>query len=206
MYLIRPLLLLLILLTLTGCASVSLVSSRKEPAAAGKNYRNFLVVGITENWQRRQIFEEVLSGELRKKGLVATPSYKVTGVEEKLSRELIVKAVQKTRVDAVITTRIVDTQQKKHTDVGYVMTDRGINAYADIYGSGTVSYAVFDMKPVEITTSTTFILGSDLFDTASEQRVWTGTTNAVDPKGVITVSEKFAGVVINTLSKEGLIQ
>ena len=62
------------------------------------------------------------------------------------------------------------------------------------------------MKPVEITTSTTFALESQLFDTATQKMVWTGITNAVDPKGIITVTEKFAGVVINELSKEGLVK
>jgi len=197
---------LLILLALAGCASVSMLASRKDPAAASKNYRSFLVVGITENRQMRQIFEEVLAAELRKKGLSATPSYTKTGVEAKLSRDLVVKAVQATAVDAVITTRIADTKRATTTDVGYAMTDRGVDGYAGWYGAGTVSYATFDMKPVEITTSTTFALESQLFDTESQKMVWAGITNAVDPKGIITASEKFAAVVINELGKEGLIK
>jgi len=202
----RSLLLLLLLLTLTGCASVSMVSSSKAPNATTTNYKAFLVVGISDNWQMRQIFEEVMAVELRKKGLSATASYTVTGVKEKLSRELIVKAVQATAVDAVITTRIADTKRTTTKNVGYVMTDRTIDGYANLYGTGTVSMATFDLKPVEITTATTTALESHLFDTSTQNLVWTGMTNAVDPQGIITASEKFAGVVITTLGKEGLIK
>jgi len=202
----RTLLLQLLLLTLAGCASVSMVSSSKAPAAT-TNYKSFLVVGISENRQMRQVFEEVMAVELRKKGLSATASYTITGVEEKLSRESIIKAVQATAVDAVITTRIADTKRATTKNVGYVMTDRTIDGYASLYGTGgTVSMATFDLKPVEITTATTTALESHLFDTSTQNLVWTGMTNAVDPQGIITASEKFAGVVITTLGKEGLIK
>jgi hypothetical protein len=193
----RLLLHLLIIMSLTGCASVSMVSSHKDQNAPKKSYRDFLVVGITENSRWRQVFEEVMAGELRKKGVLATPSYTITGVEAKLSRELIEKAVQAHPVDAVITTRVVNWKSEKETDVGYVMSDRG--------NFGAVSFAIFDLKPVEITTSTTVALESNLFDTATQKMIWTGSANAIDPKGLITVSEKYAGSVIKAMSTEGLI-
>jgi len=198
---------LLFLLALTGCASVSMVSSVREPTAPVKNYRSFLVVGITQDLQTRQVFEGVMAAELRKKGLAAIPSYTVTGVEEKLSVALVEKAARTAAVDAVITAKVIDLQRKTHKDVGYAMTDRGIDGYAGFYGGvGTISYATFDLKPVEITTSKTYGLESHLFDSATKGIVWTGTSNAVDPRGLITASEQFAAVVITTLSKEGLIK
>jgi hypothetical protein len=205
MQIIRLILLLVLMAPLAGCAPVSLVNSWKDPLVQKKTYRDFLVVGISHNRQTRQIFEEVLAAELRKKGLSATPSYTVTGVEEQQTRSSIEKAVQATKVDAVITTRLVDMTKKSRTSVGYTMTDRGVDSYVDFYGSGTVSYATFDMKPVEITTSRTYAMETNLFDTATQKLVWAGTTNAVDPKGTITVSKQYADIIINSMSKEGLI-
>jgi hypothetical protein len=100
-------------------------------------------------------------------------------------------------MDAVITARVVDLKKKTHTDVGYAMSDRG--------KFGPVSFATFDLKPVEVTTSKTYALETDLFDTATKNLVWTGTTNAIDPQGIITASREIAGVVTTVLSKEGLI-
>lgn len=182
----------------TGCASITMVNSSRQQSVAAKSYRSFLVVGISQNRQNRQVFEEVLVAELRKKGFAATASYTVTGIEDELSRTAIVDAVQKLSADAVITTRVVDLKKQTHTAVGYTMTSRGI--------VGPVSFATFDMKPVDVTTSKTYALGTDLFDTATQNLVWSGTTDAVDPKGIITVSKEYAGVVIETLNKEGLIK
>jgi hypothetical protein len=208
--------LLILLLSLTGCASVSMVSSWKDQAAPKKTYKDLLVVGITEKQQMRQVFEEVLAGELRKAGVSATPSYTVTG-GEKLSRKLIEKAVLATGVDSVITAQLIDMRRKTITDGGFIMTDRGHSiaglddaegGSVDIFGisgTGAVSYASFSMKSVEITTSRTAVIESKLYDTSSQKPVWSGISNAVDPAGVITVTETFAGVIINSMKKEGLI-
>jgi hypothetical protein len=206
MHVHRLLAALLFLLCLSGCASVSLVESWKDQETPRKRYGDLLVVAISENRQARQIVEEVLAAELRKKGLSATPSYTVTGVEAQLSRSLIEKAVQATAADSVVTTRLVDLKERKHSSGGFVMTSRETTGYADYYGAGMVSYATFDMKPVEITTSTTYALETNLFDTATQRLVWGGITNAVDPTGVITLSERYSGVVIDALSREGFIK
>jgi len=153
----------------------------------------------------RQVFEEVMAGELRKKGVAAIPSYTVTGVDKKLSRDLVVKAVMSTGADAVITARVVDKTREKTTAVGYKMTDRGIDSYVDFYGSGTVSYATFDMAPVEVTLSSTTSLATDIYDTGTQTRVWTASSNAVNPEGIIKVTQEFAGIMIKAIEKDGLL-
>jgi hypothetical protein len=211
-------LLLFLTLTLTGCSSITMVASWRDKSAPARSYGKLLVVGITENGQMRQLFEEVMAAELRKKGVIATPSYLITGMKEKQSRESLEKAVKKTGADAVITTRVTGRKRSTDTHVGYVMTDRGfanpyLNNYYDVmpndlygfYGASVVAYATFDMKSVEVTTSTTSTLETNLFDTATGKLIWSGTTTMVDPEGLITASKKFAGVTITALSKEGMI-
>jgi len=207
----------LLAFSLTGCASVSMVASWKEPSAPTKSYKKILVVGITENRQMRQVFEEVMADEMRTKGVSATAAYTITGIEAKQSRELLEKAVTKTAADAVLTTRVTARKRATDTRSGFVMTDRGFsNPYLNsddimpvdlygFYGASVVSYATFDMKPVEVTSSTTFTLETNLFDAATGKLVWSGTSTSVNPKGIITVSKEFADVVSAALSKEGLI-
>jgi len=207
----------LFVVMMTGCATVSMVDSWKDPKLPPKSYRDFLVVGISQKWQMRQVFEEVFTAELRKRGISATPSYTITGVEEKPSRESLERAVRSTSADAVITARIVATKQETVKSSGYVMTDRGytnpIFSRDDVmpvdlfgfYGASTVSYATFDSKPVDVTTSTTTTIETNLFDVATKKLVWSNTANAVEPAGFITASEDFAKVVIKAMSKEGFI-
>lgn len=189
--------LLILLLPLMGCAPVTLVDSWKAQPSPEKCFRNFLVVGVSGNTQNRQILEGVMSAELKKKGVTAYPSYTLTDITEPLSRSAIENAAGEITADAVIATRLVRLDNEKQGRVGYVMTDRGKVGYT--------SYATFDMKPVEVTTSMTYVLETNLFDATTQTLVWSGAINVVDPQGIITLSEKFSTLVVDTLKKEGFL-
>ncbi|WP_306535183.1 hypothetical protein [Geobacter sp.] len=207
---------LMLIVMQTGCASVSLVNSWKDAEAPAKQYRKLLVVGVANNNQMRQVFEEVFSDELRKMKLTAISSYTITGVEAKQSRESLEEAVRKTGADGVLITRLVNLKRNTTTQTGFIMSDRGFShpdfydpvfMPTDLYGyyGATVSYATFEHRTVEVTTSTVATLQTNLFDAGTGRMVWLGTTSAVDPKGVITVSSKLSGVVIRALASQGLI-
>jgi hypothetical protein len=194
-------LMFLSLAALSGCASVTLLHSAKDPAVTIKQYKKLLVVGIAEKTETRQIFEEVFAGELQKGGATGIASYSITGVNAKLSRDAVVAAVNKTGADGVITTRVVSSSKKSDTRTGFVMTDRGI----DSYWGGSVSYAEFVHQPVEVITSTQVSIESNLFDAGTGMMVWSGRSSAVNPEGIITNSGNLADHVIKAMKKDGLL-
>lgn len=210
------LLVLPVMVMLTACAGISLVDSWKDSGASAKHYRKLLVVGISDKSQMREIFEEVFAGEMRKTGATAVPSYTVTGAGQKPSRASLEEAVRKTGVDGVVTTRLVSLKRETDVRTGFVMTDRGYSnarfndtaiVPADLYGfyGTTVSYASFEHKSVDVTMSTVATIETNLFDAGSGRLVWSGTTSAVKPEGIITVSNELAQVVIRAMTREGLI-
>jgi hypothetical protein len=191
----------LIMSTVAGCSSISLSSSWKDPGTAPKQYRKLLVVGLANKPQMRQIFEEVYAAEVNRKGAVGIASYTLTGVENKLTRDVIVEAVKKSGADGVITTRISSMKENKEVRTGFVLTDRG---FTDVYGI-PVSYAEFVHQPVEVTRSTKAVIETSLFDTGTGRLAWSATSNAVDPEGIITVSRELADSVIKALTRDGLL-
>lgn len=192
---------LLLTLALTGCASVSLEHSAKDPTLPAKHYQKILIVGIAEKPQMRQVFEEVLTSELEKRGVKGIASYTITGMKEKLSRTVVEEAVRKTGADGVITTRMTALKKDSDTHTGFIMTEHG---FADGYGVH-VTYATFVHQPVEVVLSTEAALETNLFDSATGRLAWTGTSSAVDPKSIITVSRELAEAVFRTMAKDGLI-
>jgi len=191
----------LLLLTLTGCASISLQHSAKDSTLPAKQYKKLLIVGITEQAQKRQVFEEVFASELQKRGVTGIPSYTITGVTEKLSKESVIEAVKKTGADGVITTRITGLKKNTSVNTGYIMTEHG---FADGFGVH-VTYATFVHQPVEVILSTKIAIETNLFDSASGSLVWTSTSSAVDPEGTITASRELSGVVFQAMAKDGLL-
>lgn len=198
---VRSLLLILSLFALSGCASVSLLHSAKDPAVTAKQYKKLIVVGIAERPQMRQIFEEVFAGKVQEGGAVGIASYTITGVNDKLSRDAVVAAVKKTGADGVVTTRIVGSSKKSDTRTGFVMVDRGVVSF---YGA-SVSYAAFVHQPVDVITSTQVSIETNLFDVGTGMMVWSGTSAAVNPEGIITISAHVADIAIKALKKDGLL-
>ncbi len=199
--LLQLLLLPLLILALTGCASVSLQHSAKDSTLPPKKYQKLLVVGITDKPERRQIFEEVIAAELQKRGVAAIPSYTITGVTEKLTWAAGEDAVRKTGADGAITTRLIALKKDTSVNTGFIMTEHG---FADGYGVH-VTYATFIHQPVEVILSTKMAIETNLFDAATGRLVWTGTSNTVDPEGIITFSRGLAEVVFKEMAKDGLI-
>jgi len=199
-FFVRLLLSSSLLLALAGCASVSLRHSAIDSTLPAKHYQKLLIVGIAEKPQMRQIFEEVLAAELEKRGVKGIASYSITGVKETLSRTIVEEAVQKTGADGVITTRMTALKKDSETHTGFIMTDHG---FADGYGVH-VTYATFVHQPVEVILSTEAVLETNLFDSATGRLVWTGSSSAVDPKSIITVSRELAAAVFKAMAKDGL--
>jgi len=200
-FFLRFILLLLLLNLLPGCASVSLVNTLRDRGVPAKQYKKLLVVGIASKLQMRQVFEEIFSAEVMKKGIAAIPSYTITGVTEQLSRASLEDAVKKTGADGVITTRVVGTKKDTEVHAGFIMTDRGVT---NVYGV-PVTFATFVGQPVEVTLSTEAAIETNLFDSATGRMVWSGTSNAVNPEGIIKVTGELADTVIKAMARDGLL-
>ena len=207
---------LLVFVMLTGCAPISLVDSWKDSGTPVKQYRKLLVVGITDKRQMREVFEEVFAAEFVKKGVTAIPSYTMTGGEVRPTRASLEEAVKKSGADGVITTRLVALKRDTTVHAGYIITDRGYTnaSFSDsslypvdlfgFYGT-TIQYATFENKPVDVTVSTVATIETNLFNAGTGSLVWSGTTSAVKPEGIITVSGELAQVVITAMARQGLI-
>ena len=185
----------------TGCSSISLRSSWKDPGAPAKQYRKLLVVGVEDKLLLRQVFEEVFAAEVSKKGAIGIASYTITGVKDKPSRAGLEEAVKKSGADGVITARLVSMKEDKGVRSGFVMTERG---YTDFFGA-PVTFATFVSQPVEVTMSKESSVETNLFDSETGRLVWSCTSSAVNPEGIITSSRELADSVIKAMSRDGLL-
>jgi hypothetical protein len=197
----RIVLLLLISCVLTGCATITLVNSLKDPGVPSKQYKKLLVVGLSAKIEMRQIFEEVFSAEVTKQGVTGIASYTITGVKDKPSRASLVEAVKKSGVDGVITTRLVGIKKDSNVHTGYIMTDHGI---ANPYGV-RVSYTEFVHQPVEVILSSEAAIETNLFDGETGNLIWSGTSSVVNPEGIINITKELADKVIKAMVRDGLI-
>jgi hypothetical protein len=77
----------------------------------------------------------------------------------------------------------------------------------DLYGfyTTTMYVGVVESQSVSVTTSTVATIETNLYNSATARMVWSGTSSAVNPDGVVTASERLAGIIIKAMAAAGLI-
>lgn len=199
-----------ILAGVSGCASTTLVSSQKTEGVNAKQYTSLLIVGMSEEAQTRQVFEEIFSDALRQRGIKAVSSYTFASLRDKPSRADFVEALKKIGADGLLSSQLLDVKVKKDTKTGYVMTDRGVSMdnFYDYYGNywnEVRSYATFDSKPVDVILSRLTTTKIALFDASNGKITWSGTSNETRADKLIASTKTLAHLVLDALTKENLL-
>jgi hypothetical protein len=96
------------LLLMAACTRpVSLESAWQPGARPARPFSNVLVVAVSEDFNRRRVFENALVDELARSGTRATPSTRTMRTTDVLNQESMTALVKATGADAVLVTRLV---------------------------------------------------------------------------------------------------
>ncbi len=192
---------------LASCAATSMVDSWRNPNLAGHRYHKVLVVSITKNENTRRVFEDVISAEISQQGIEAVPGYTFIAKEDKANREAMERAVKASGAEGVLTIQTIKVEQQAGYQPGYIESYPNFwyppafptwNLYG-YYGS-TTYYEPPSTYMYEVAT-----IQANLFDVASGKLSWAATLQSSEPGNVTSVSKDLARLVIEKLTKEGLI-
>jgi hypothetical protein len=176
-------------LLVAGSASAQSVASvYQNPRMSGRTYAKILVVGAHADVERRRRFEKEVVRSLGALGIGAISALENLG-DQALNRDVLAAAARNTGADAVLITRLIEAQMNE--DVARsapVSADRRedqplTDFFRDEYTPARDPMAVGTVRAV--------IVASDLYDVASEKRVWSGQSTAFAKD---TVDAGIAGV------------
>lgn len=210
-----------------ACASSSihLVKTRKSPEAMHKTYRKILVVGASENLERRQLFEDIFVKEFEQLGVAAVQSYLVVHTGDALSREHLKEAARISRSDGVLITRLVDIRKEVKVEPGSETVGfKPVTAYPVVtneddmppkpegyYGEHPIPEwetpygETIIREPPAVITELKVSIETRLFDAAAANMVWVGDTESGVVKDLKKSTKTFAGEIIRALAKDGMI-
>ncbi len=192
---------------LASCAATSLIDTWRNPTLTGRRYNKLLVVNITRSENSRRVFEDVISAELGQQGVTAVPGYTLIAKEEKTNKEVMERAVKTSGVEGVLTIQTVKVEQQTSYQPGYIESYPNFwyppafpnwNLYG-YYGS-TTYYEPPSTYMYEVAT-----IQANLFDVASGKLIWAATLQSSEPGNVTSVSKDLTRLIIEKLTKEGLI-
>ena len=204
---INRIIFVLVLLGVSGCSSTTLVTRWNDTNYTGPQFNNVLVIGVIKDDLKRRYYEDEMVKIIRSNGGQAVTSYTfihdLGTVDDKAK---ILAIVEQTGVDSVVITRLeaIDKEQRVvPARVDYVPTMGG-RGYG-YYGYYRSSYqAVY--QPAYTVTDTFVRLETRLFAAVSEDMVWAGVTESLNPDSIDEIIKETADVIGSDMREHGLIK
>ena len=200
------LVLLTVISLLWSCASSDRIArTYQDPAFDGGPFAKILIVGVSADNGIRRRFEDSLVTAINPDDTVAISSLAVMGADEPVERESLLAAARETGSDAVLITRLLNTESNTSTQGGRAGVDtqrRGDIPLADFFRYDYVEY----QDPLTSSTVTTVSLTTDLFGVADETRVWSADSVSLDKASVYGLIDGSTGSISMQLTRDGFIR
>ena len=190
---LHTIILALTLLALTACATSKPSVEWRNEGFTGK-VDNILIIGVSENADRRYTFENTFVKVLAANKTRAIPSRNLLPSSINLRREIVEKAIEGQQVGAVLITRVAGARETETNSI----RDRDRN------------YFYYNIIPQKTNTANSdehrlFTLESKLYDTASGELIWSMQSETMADAKPKEIIENQIRLTTRALANSGLI-
>jgi len=205
------------LLALAACKTTTATSfsqSYRNPGYEETVFKRLLIIGIAPDPDGRRAFEDALAAAIATQGGSAAPSYTLLPNDEKLSEDELHAVIADNGVDGVLITRLLSVDKSKeytppktysNPETRYYPAGWGYGyGYGGFYGFYGTTYAEVH-EPGYFDTSTTLKIESNLYSVATNELVWTGQSETIDPDSIDDARASVTQAVAKKLKAERLI-
>ena len=176
---VRAFLIASVLPVLAACSSpLQMQSGWREGARPAQPYGKVLVVAVSEDFDRRRLFENSLADALAAGGTTGIPSTRTMLTTDVLDRDSVAALVKSTGAEAVLVTRLanqaVDVKKERDrevlkTDNPNVSTDMDDRYFYNVY---SYDYSV-SAEPGTLVVNRDLTVTTDLFEVGKGERIYT---------------------------------
>jgi len=203
------------LFVMSGCSNTKLTESWSDPLDKS-SYKDIMIVGISTSEMTRRAYESNFVASLQQEGLNAVPSYELISQQEELQfgdgtqgpfRKLVESAIKNTGIDSVLITHVVAVTQDESTPVpvGVAIVSAPAPYYGNMYGYQ--SYVTSYVQPGYYEDDRQiYVLESSLFDTKTEELVWTARSSTFAPDSIQETIQQVTKLFIDNLRSRKLIK
>jgi len=190
---LHTIILALTLLALTACATSKPSVEWRNEGFTGK-VDNILIIGVSENADRRYTFENTFVEVLAANKTRAIPSRNLLPSSINLRREIVEEAIEGQQVGAVLITRVAGARETETNSI----RDRDR------------SYFYYNIIPRKTNTANSdehrlFTLESKLYDTASGELIWSMRSETMADAKPKEIIENQIRLTTRALANSGLI-
>ncbi len=210
---------LVALSALAACSTTTtnISQSYRNPGFEETVFKKVLVIGVAENQEGRQAFEDAFAKAIADEGGEAQASWTLLPQNTQLEEEQIRAALEGKNFDGVLITRLLSVDKDQEYVEPKAYSNPKTTYYAGgggyygrgYYGGGYygfygTTYATVH-EPGYFETSTTLRLETSLYSLATNSLVWTGQSDTVDPESIPDARASMTAAVAKKLKEERLI-
>ena len=185
---------LLVGLLACGCAGTRTQDIEVYEPLPSQPFAKFLVVGIHEDSRIRRLFENAFVAELAGQGVEGVQSYRFIFEERAINAANVLRAVQESGADAVITVRAVDVDLAPKTT-------RPVQRE-------TLEFDLFSQNPERrlLPQRDKVTLQTNVYQTANRRLVLSAISRVVSPESVETIGQEVCRETVESLAREKLLR
>jgi hypothetical protein len=200
-----------------GCAkstTTNFSQSYRNPGYEETVFERVLVIAVAGDPTSRQQFEDALASAIAGQGGTAAPSYPLLPQDEQVSEEALYELIRREGVDGVLLTRLLAVEKdknytppKKYNKPKTRYYPGGLGwgyGYGGYYGWYGTTYAEVH-EPGYFDTSTILKLETNLYSVATNDLVWTGQSETIDPESLDAARTSITNAVATKLKSEGFL-
>jgi hypothetical protein len=201
-------LLAIVILISISCSSTRLTSSWSLPDATTQKYNKVLVIGMTGAKDReiRENIENSMAKKLNENSITAVTASSKYGSRtfQKMTEDEAMKMVKDDGFDGVMILALLDKNKERNYTPGRIIN----TPYAVVHSHWWPNYRVLYDRvytPGYYTTSTNYELEANFYNMDRNELQYSAQAQSFDPGSAATLAGDFSKVVIDDMTKKGLI-
>jgi len=160
-----------------------------------------LILGITAREAVRRTFEHDMAERLEYIGVTGLASSDIFPIDQKLDSNTFRLHFKSDEFDVVITSQLVSSDKEQHYQSG-TPTYGAYGGYRGFYGNYGSAYDTY-YSPGYSYTTTTIKIETKVYDTKTEQMVWTAISDTFDPSNETDAIKSLNRKLVYELEKQG---
>jgi len=191
--------------------TTTIPQSYRNPGYGDTVFKKLCGIGVAENHESRQAFEDALAKAIAAQGGTAQVSWQLLPQATQLSEEQIREAIEGGDFDGILITRLLSVDKERDYKPGSTYMNPRTRYYPGGYAYGYGYYGFYGTtyaqvhEPGYFETSTTIKLETNLYSVATSDLVWSGQSDTVDPKSIADARQSMTAAVAKKLKEEKLI-
>ena len=174
--------------------------------------KSIFIAALTGNMEAKTTLENELAFQASQRGVESFKSHNVftrTFTKDDMpSREELLKVIKATNADVIFTVTMKDKETSTRYVPGttsYYPMGMGYGYYGSFYGYYSNVYPMM-YDPGYYTTDRTYYIESNLYDTASEELIWSAQSETYNPYDIDNFVKGYTDTLLKQLEKDGIIK